>query len=232
MSDIFREVEEEIRHDEYKRLWSKYGIYVIGVGLAIVFGVGGYKGWQAYQKSRAEQAGEKFATALVHVGAGETAKSAEILDELGRSGPEGYALLSRFKQAAILAKDGRRDQAVAAYDEIARAARSDASLSTLAQIRSALLLVDTAERSEIVRRMAPLDRSTTPWRNLAREILALAAYRAGDYAAANGFFLSIVADPASPPNLRRRAQVMISLLRPELAARGLDSGPAKSAAGN
>jgi hypothetical protein len=54
------------------------------------------------------------------------------------------------------------------------------------------------------------------WRNEAREILALAAYRANDYSEADRLMSEVVVDQDAPPNLRQRAQVMISLLAPHL----------------
>ncbi len=50
------------------------------------------------------------------------------------------------------------------------------------------------------------------WRNEAREILALAAYKAGDFAEADRLMNDILSDQESPPNLRQRAQLMTSLL--------------------
>ena len=39
MSDIFREVDEDLRHEQYKKLWDRFGIYVIGLAVLIVLGV-------------------------------------------------------------------------------------------------------------------------------------------------------------------------------------------------
>ena len=33
MSDIIREVDEELRHERYKKLWDRFGLYVIGAAL-------------------------------------------------------------------------------------------------------------------------------------------------------------------------------------------------------
>jgi len=226
LSDIFREVDEEVRHDEYKRLWDRYGLYVIGAGLAIVLGVGGYKGWQAYQQRQAESAGREYIAAASAVEAGRDTEAAKLLAELGAEGPAGYALLARFKMAAVLAGKGQREEAVRAYDEVARIAGEGSPLAELAQMRSALLLVDTADRAELERRLASFDRVDSPWRNTAREILAMAAYRASDYAVANNYFEAIAGDPAAPANVRQRARMMIALLKPLLAPGGAAT-PAK-----
>ena len=45
MSDIFREVDEDIRRDQIKKLWDRFGPYVLGLALLIVLGTAGYRGW-------------------------------------------------------------------------------------------------------------------------------------------------------------------------------------------
>ncbi len=45
MSDIFREVEEEVRREQAKKLWDRYGAYVIGVAVLLVAVTAGYRGW-------------------------------------------------------------------------------------------------------------------------------------------------------------------------------------------
>jgi hypothetical protein len=46
MSDIIREVDEELRHERYMRLRDRYGLYLIAAALIVVVGVGG---WRAYE---------------------------------------------------------------------------------------------------------------------------------------------------------------------------------------
>ena len=36
MSDIFREVDEDLRREQYKKLWERFGSYVIGLAVLIV----------------------------------------------------------------------------------------------------------------------------------------------------------------------------------------------------
>lgn len=214
MSDIFREVDEEIRHDEYRRLWDRFGLYVIALGLLIVASVGGYKGWQAYQRYAAEQAGERYAQAVQLAEQGSQDKAIEIFTDLADSGVAGYGVLANFKAAAALAEQGRRNQAALEYEQIANNASVNEPMRNLARIRAALLLLDGADRREIERRVATLNTANNPWRNSAREILGLAAYKAGAMDEAQAYFNTIVADPGAPTNLRQRAQVMLSLLAP------------------
>ena len=64
--------------------------------------------------------------------------------------------------------------------------------------------------------MSDLNAPNNVWRNEVREILALAAYKARDFAEADRLMNEILSDQDSPPNLRQRAQLMTSLLAPRL----------------
>ena len=49
MADIFQEVDEDLRRDRATALWRKYGIYVLGVAIALVAGTAAWSGWRYYE---------------------------------------------------------------------------------------------------------------------------------------------------------------------------------------
>ena len=62
--DLFREVNEELRREQMKKLWDKIGPLVIGGAVAIVVIIGGSQ-WWAYEKNKtAVQNGVIFSKAL------------------------------------------------------------------------------------------------------------------------------------------------------------------------
>ena len=38
---LFREVDEEVRQEQFKKLWSRYGKFVIGLVIVVILGVAG-----------------------------------------------------------------------------------------------------------------------------------------------------------------------------------------------
>jgi hypothetical protein len=215
---LFREVDEEVRRQKLQDLWNRWGNIFIAVSLAVILVVAGYKGWQYWQQQRAESAARDYFAALALAGQGKSEEAAKKFADLGRGGHAGYALLARMNMAAQLAAAGKKDEAVKIYDAIAASA-DHAELRDAARIRAAFLLVDTANREEIVRRVSSLNTQGSVWRNEAREILALAAYRAKDYAEADRLMSEVLTDQDAPPNLRQRAQIMTALLAPHLDAK-------------
>lgn len=212
MSDIFREVDEEVRREQYSALWKRFGPLIIGAAVLVVVFVAGWRGWEWYEAKRAAEIGESYFAALDLASTGEHLEASEAFAELSESG-EAYATLAALRRAAELAEGGDRDAAVAAYDEVAEDGSVSSLLRGLARIRAGYLLVDTADPAELRDRMdGYLSNDESPWRNAAREIQGLAAYRAGDHEEASALFEQILADPAAPADLLQRAQMMFTLL--------------------
>jgi hypothetical protein len=216
MSDqFFREVEEAVRQDRYKKLWDQYGVYALGAAGLLVIGVAAYQGWNFWQEKQAQQAGAKFTQALSMAEAGEgagAAKAAEILDGLADDGPEGYRVLARFQLAAARAKAGETDKAVAGYDALAKDPSVDPILQGRAALEAAALRLDKADYAEMDGRLKGLIDSNSAWRFSARELLGLSAYRLKDMREAERQFSALVGDQGTPPNLRERADMMLALI--------------------
>jgi hypothetical protein len=212
---LFREVDEEVRREQAKKLWDRYGTYLVAVSLAVIVGVAGWKGWQYWQLSRSHAAAKVY----FNQGADAAGPRDSDLQELARSGPAGYALLARFSLAGELAKTGKRDEAVKAYEAIAADRSVPQAFREAATIRAAYLLADTASSADLKARLADLDKPESVWRLPIKEIYALAAWREGRYQDAYRLVGEIAADPAAPQGMRQRAQIMAAVLQPLLKAK-------------
>ena len=126
------------------------------------------------------------------------------------------ALLARMQQAGLLAEKGQRETAVKAFDAIAADSSADGALQDLARVRAAYLLASDASPADLKKRLAGLDVAGSAWRASAREILALAEYRAGNLSEADKLLASLLTDPETPAGMRQRAQRFSALLKPQL----------------
>lgn len=219
MSDesLFREVDEEVRREQARKLWNRYGNAVVAVSLGVIIAVAGVKGWQYYQTQRAETAGQAFFNALKAEREGKSAEDvAAAFAAVEKAGHGGYGKLVKLDEAAALAKRGERDQAVAAYDAFAADASNDRAMRQAASIRAAYLLADTASSADLVARLSALDTPENPWRLAVRELYALAAWREGKFDEANRLAQEIIADPAASEGLRQRAGIIAAVVQPKL----------------
>jgi hypothetical protein len=212
MSDIFREVDEDLRREQYKRLWDRFGVYVIVLAVLIVVGVSGYKAWEWWERSQAQATGDRFLAALDLSEAGQHSEAIAALEAVAADGSGDYPTLAIFRGAGERAAAGDREGAVAAYDSIAGRRGLPPLVADLARIRAALILSDTQSPEELRSRIGDLAATGNPWRHTAREILGLSAYRANDLAAARTYFDEIVDDQESAQGVRQRAQLMLSLI--------------------
>ena len=98
------------------------------------------------------------------------------------------------------------------YDAIAADAAVDPLLQQAAKLRAAYLRIDDADQAEIKQRIEPLAAPTSPFRHTARELLGLAALKAGDMPGAGRWLDMVVADPQTPQSTRDRAQTLLGLV--------------------
>lgn len=212
MSDIFREVDEEIRKERYATLWKKYGAYVIAAAVVLVLAVAGYQGWQQWQRSQALSASDNYNAAVAQLEQGNTEQGLQQLSEMADPTGDGYALLAAFRQAELLAEQGSTDEAVAIWNEIAGSGGSD-PLRQLADVFAVMHQVDSGDPDQLAGRLQPLAAQDSPYRWTALELQATLAHKQGDDEKAIELFKQIADGGDVPPAQRRRATQMLELLQ-------------------
>lgn len=215
MSDIFTEVDEEVRREQLKKLWERYGNYVVAVVFLIIAGVAAWRGYDYWQTRQAAVAGAAYDAAARLSEEGKHSEAEAAFAKLATEGTAGYRVLARLREAAEIA-DRDPKAAVAAYDKIAAETAGQPLVSELAAIRAAFLLVDTAKLDEMTQRLEPLAQPSGAFRHSARELLALSAWRNRDTAAMRRWSDAAKNDPEAPSGIRARMDVLASLL-PEAA---------------
>ena len=209
MSDIFKEVEEDVRRERYVKLWKDYGKYVIAGAVAIVLGTAAGVGWRDYKNSQREGESAAFVQALELEKAGAQPEAAQAFANLARSAGSGYATLARFHQAAALAEAGDLTGAVKVYDSLASDSGVDEILRELAAFYAALHLVSVASAEELDRRLEPLLDDANSWRHSARELKALNLHSVGRTEEARRLYEQLASDPNTPRGVRTRASELL-----------------------
>ncbi len=210
MSDIFREVDEEVRREKLNQLWERHSNLIVAVALLIVLGVAGWRGYEWWELRKSAESGSQFEAAVALAEAGKQAEAQEAFAKIAKDGSSGYRVLARFREGAELAKT---DPAAAAriYGSLAADSSLDRTLRDLATVREGLILVDTAPLAELTGKLEPLTTADRPFRHTARELLALSAWRNGDAAAAKRWLDLIATDAETPAGTRARMEVLMTL---------------------
>lgn len=212
MSDIFNEVDEDLRRDKAQKLWEKYGSYVLAVAVLIVAGTAAWVFWQDYQRKQAEAGAAQYVAALDQSRAPGAAADGQALSGVIRGGPSGYAALARLHEAATLSRAGEFAKAAALYQAVAADTGVEKELRDAAALLAALNALDVSEPAVVERQVAALATPGNPWRHLAWEIGAAAAMKGGNKEQARGYYTRIADDPEAPAALRARAAEMLAAL--------------------
>ena len=87
---FYREVDEELRRDQMRGVFDRYGILLACAVVLFLAAVGGFLWWQSHQRGQAEKQAEQLAMVLDDVEGG-TAKAVDPrLDKLAADGSRAY----------------------------------------------------------------------------------------------------------------------------------------------
>lgn len=212
MSDFIREVNEEVRNDRFKHALNRYWLLLLALVVLVLAAVGSWRGTDYLRTQKAESVGGQYLAALELARDGKSAEATAALDQVVAAGTPAYRLLARFRLAAEL---GTTDKAAGArlFDDLAADPAVDAAMQTVARLRAALLLLDTTPYEAYRQRLVPLADANSPTRNLARELLAIAALKADKTDEAGRDLDAIETDPTASASQRQRAEALLGLVR-------------------
>jgi len=211
MSDIFQEVEEDVRRERYEQLWKKYGNYIVAAAAVVVLGVGGYQAWRQYDLGQRQQISDRYQAAQALAAAGKAPEAETAFLELSKDRHTGYATLSKLHLAGVYLAENKRDQAVALLRELTT--NSDPAIASAARLRLAWTQADALPRSEIETILAPLNGQENPWRFAAAEVLAYIDFKSGSRTQAEADYLKLSQELEAPANLRQRAAAIAQYLK-------------------
>jgi hypothetical protein len=214
LSDIFEEVDEELRRENFAKLWARYGRYVIALAVLVVLATGGVVQWRKYQLREREDEGARYAEALALAEQGKDKDAADAFTTIAREAGGGHGTLARLEAAALKAKAGDTDGAVAAYAAIVADAAIDPIYRDVATLLWAQLSLKSGDPQAIIARLAPLTAPDNPWHPSALELTALAQMKAGNKAEARAIYQRVADDLKTPAGLRSRAAEMVLALAP------------------
>lgn len=218
MTDLFDEVEEQLRSDRYQQLARRVLPWALGVAAAALIAVLGYWGWDVYRTRQSDAASEQYAAAMEAFIAGDRDGAAKLFTTVSKSNAPAYKSMALMHLGAEAQRKNDIAGAVRLYDEAADAA-PEALLADAARLKSAFALLDTAPLKDVEGRLKPLTEEGRPYRLQAREALAFAKLNAGDLRGARGDFVLISQSLDASQEAQSRAKAAVGLI---------DSGAAKA----
>lgn len=209
---FIQEVNEELKQEQYLRIWKQYGRYLVGAAVVIMLGVAGWQYWRSEQRSARQAESVTYAAALKAIEDNKAAEASKLLANLAQTSDAGYGALARLRRAALFARSGEMKAAADEYRRLADDGEAPKGFRDLATLMWALSALDNAPPKEAIDRLQPLTADASPWRFTARELTALYTDRAGDRKKAAALFDALAKNEQAPQSIRSRAREMVAIL--------------------
>jgi hypothetical protein len=212
MSDIFHEVDEEVRRDKAAEFWKKHQNLILAGAALIVLAAAEFRYWQ-YERERNQQAaGDQFQQALAALEGGKLDEAKAGFDKIAAEGPSGYRALAQMAAAGAKAQ-GDPQGAAAAFDAVSGDAAIDPLFRDAARLRAGLLRVDIpGEEQKGEAALTALSGGDGPFRRLAQLDLAAQALTRNDYDDAAKQLDLVLGDPEVSPDERQMASRWLGLV--------------------
>jgi hypothetical protein len=220
LTDLFEEVEEQLRSDRYRTLARKLLPWVLGVAALALAGALGFWGWDTHQSRNIAKGAESYHAAVTAFTTGNVPEARRLWTEASKTPAKGYKALALLQLGGLAMQENKPADAVKLFDEAAAAA-PDPLIGDVARLKSAFAVLDTAPYKDVEARLKPLMEEGRPFRLQAREALAFAKISAGDLKGAQGDLVVVSQSLDAGDGARARAQATIALI---------DSGSAKAVA--
>jgi len=226
--DFINEVEEELRKDKYNQLLRKFGPYIVAVIIAIV----AVTGYIEYNKSKVSNTAKSASAAYMSAGkieaTGDLQAAIAKFVALADVAPDGYAGLSLTRAAGMKVQLGDLDGAVSLFDQAAEKFAKPVH-KDLAGLKAAYILLEQGRYDEVQVRASALAIDGAPYADLAKEVLAHAAYNSGDIAAARSGFAYLSNAPGILNGVKARSGQALALINANRPVVKLDSETIKEA---
>jgi hypothetical protein len=200
-----REVDENLRRDQFRDFFKRYGNLLIAALVLFLVASGGFIWWQQHQVERSAAQVEQLSDIYRDIGAGNLASAPKQLDELAKSRNTSVRASALFTRAALAIQQNDLKLATATYRDAAADDSLPKPYRDAALIRQTALEFDQLQPQQVISRLQPLAKPGDPWFGTAGEMTALALIRQGKNQEAGRLFAAIAKDKNVPDATRERS---------------------------
>jgi hypothetical protein len=209
---FYREVDEELRREQMKSWWERYGKLAIAGGVLLLALIGGFIWWQNQQTLKAGKRSETLVSAFEDIAARNKAAAGPKLDELTKSGSEGHRAAALLTKAALAIEGNDLKGAAALYKQVADDSGLAQPYRDLALVRMTAVEFDTLQPQAVIDRLKGMAVAGNPWFGSAGEMVAISHMKLNRPQQAAAVFGAMAKDNKLPDSVRSRATQMAGAL--------------------
>ena len=209
---FYREVDEELRRDQARTLWERYGKLAIAGVVLLLAAIAGAIYWNNQRQVKAGAQGEKLMAAFDDISGANKAAAGGKLDELARSDAPGYRAAALLTKADLAIEANNLDGAAALFKQVSEDQSLDETYRNLALVRRTHVELDKMQPQAVIDRLKPLAVSGNPWFGSAGEMVAISYLKLNKPQDAARIFAAMAKDKQVPASVRSRAVQMAGSL--------------------
>ena len=207
MSDIFQEIDEDLRQDKVARLWKAYGKYLVALAVFIILVIASYRFIEHKNEKNREQTSELYELASEAGRSGDKKAAIELFSDEMFDENIGYSIISKLKKAALAKSNNDLEGTEIVLKEIITNEDIPLYLRDLARLK-----LFASDSDNISSQLEVLIEEEGPWKFLALELKGGIQLEGGNLKEARSIFKELTDDANTPNNLRRRASEILKAL--------------------
>ena len=217
MNDIFREVDEEYRHEQLLQFWHANAKLIILTLLLAIAAAGGAGFWKSHELNKKQQETYTLTHAVDDAAIQPPGNALTALNKGADSLSGQRVIPARFAIARATLNASDKAGAIGMYDQIAASQTATTAERNLADIQSIALQVQDGDPAQLTARLDKLAGDDNAYRFSARELQVLLAMRQGDMQKAHDIAAALAKDSKAPDGVHQRAQQLAAVTGEGLA---------------
>tara|TARA_B100000989_G_scaffold151683_1_gene113184 strand:- start:10 stop:642 length:633 start_codon:yes stop_codon:yes gene_type:complete len=210
MSDVLRQVDEDLRKDRILSLWKKYGIYIIVFILLLISSVIGYQINKSFSISNNQKQVENYLIASNLPSENEIVSSLSNLENSSNTFMRG---LIRLKMANSLISQGKKEQSQAILIQLMKDREINKIINDAAGYFYLMSKLNEITKDEILAYFPDNQIDNSTFKYLFLELFALHDLFSGDFEQTNKSFQKIINDPEAPREIIIRSEKFLESIK-------------------
>jgi hypothetical protein len=213
VTGLLTEIEDDMREEELRKLWARYGNIFVTLLIVAVLGVLGWQFWRQKVDSERQETARSYEQALDLMVQGKSDEALTAYAGVAGKRGEGFATLAQLQKASILAAKGDTDGTLAAYKALSEDGTADPLFRDLATVLYVMHAFDREEPAKLEAALQPIMSTSNAYYHSGVELAALLAHKRGDSTRATSLAEQLIADSETPGSIRSRAEELLVMFK-------------------
>lgn len=209
-TDAFiQEVDEDVKNDNLKVLWNRYGALIIAFVVIAVTAAVSFDKIKEWKMAQNQHRTESYMAAS-QLNPENPSETMAALQQISQNNQGIFSDFARLQMANILLEQGKTEEGLTALENILQDNQVNSEVRNVALIKLATYRIDTMDRAEFENLLRPLLDGETSWKPMAQDLLAMSAIKSGDMETAKAIYEQVLKIKDLPEGFRTKVQDMLS----------------------